>query len=120
MKPSRELQIEQLGEVTLVRFKLPSLIETEQTEEVGRQLSELLGLGRRKLVIDFRDVDRVSSGLVAKIIGVHRRLEALGGRLALCHLAPDIHEVFTMLRLPQFLNIHERDVDAVRSFETTK
>jgi anti-anti-sigma factor len=115
-KNARSLQIDQLGEVTLVRFNNALLMETEETEDIGKQLNELLQEGKRKFVMDFRNVERVSSGLVAKLISLHKRVETQGGRVVLCHIVPQIQDVFTMLRLPQFLNIYERDVDALQSF----
>lgn len=113
---SPELETDQLGDVTVVRFVPPHLMDPDQTEDVGRQLVEIVQQGKRRLVLDFRNVERVSSGLVAKVIGLHKRVQAEGGRLAVCNLSPPIQDVFVMLRLPQFLHLYDRDTDALQSF----
>ena len=113
---TRDLEIDQLGNVTRVLFTSTQIMESELTEEIGGQLFDLLKQGKCRILLDFRNLERVSSGLVAKIITLHKRVVAQSGRLAICNVNPAIHDVFEMLRLPKFLNIYGREAEALQSF----
>ena len=47
-------------------------------------------------------MERLDSAVVATFIGLQKRLQSAGGRVALCNLGPALAEVFEALRLGQF------------------
>jgi anti-anti-sigma factor len=62
-------------------------------------------LGERHLLLDFTNVKAICSLELGTLLTLHKRLKALGGRLTLFNLNPQIFEVFTVTRLQTVLGI---------------
>ncbi len=56
-------------------------------------------VGARHVVVDFQPVTYLSSASFRPLLSLLREVRAHGGRLVLCNLQPDVHEVFTVTRL---------------------
>jgi len=67
------------------------------------------GLGECHLLLDFTNVEYISSVELGTLISLHKRLVALGGRLTLFNLNDQVYEVFTVCRLHTFLTICRED-----------
>jgi anti-anti-sigma factor len=111
------LQIEQAGNVTIVRFP-PCLILTGTTAEAASdQLGRLVaGKGPCRLLLDFGNVQSLTSLILGKLITLRNKVKAGGGRLALCALNPDVQQIFEVTRLTQYLDIYPDEQEALRSF----
>jgi anti-sigma B factor antagonist len=111
------LEVEQVGDVTLVKVTQPRILDEEMTEEIGGQLFSLVkDLGCRKLVLNFDRVERLTSVLLGKLVLLHRKVEDAGGRLILCNIQPRVYEIFELLRLPHVLNIRAGEQQALQAF----
>jgi len=55
--------------------------------------------GTKTIVLDFRNVRSLSSAAFRPLLSLRRNLEALGGRLVLCHLTPVVAEAFQATRV---------------------
>jgi stage II sporulation protein AA (anti-sigma F factor antagonist) len=112
----RGFNVEQAGAVTVVRFTIPRLLKEATVESLGEQLLNLIEQqGRRYLVLDWRQVERVYSGMLAKLINLHNKVNSLGGQLALCQVQPEVFEVFQTLRLNHILRIYGTEAEAVQA-----
>lgn len=114
---SRWLEVEQVGEVALAKLTRRELLEDETIEAVGEQMFLLVdNMGCRKLVLSLAATRRMSSLMLGKIMSVHKKMKAAGGRLALCGIDPDVYRIFETLRLPQLLTIYKDEQEALQSF----
>lgn len=111
------LEAEQVGDVTVVRFTRPVLLTGEQAEDFGKETAVLIHPpGRRWLLLNFANVQSFASMTIAKVLGLQRKVEADGGRLALCALNPDLREVFHVTRVDRLVSIYPTEAEAVQSF----
>ena len=62
-------------------------------------LSQYLGSSAVHAVLDFRAVTYLSSVGFRPLLSLNRHVRQRGGRLVLCHLRPEVEEVFTVTRL---------------------
>src|SRR5947208_1405873 len=70
----RLLEVEQVGEVTLVTITPRKILAEETTETIGAQLFSLVKeLGCRKLVLNFGQVERLTSVMLGKVVMLHRK-----------------------------------------------
>jgi anti-anti-sigma factor len=58
-----------------------------------------------RLVIDFSEVQYMSSAILGKLINLKKKLSAARGRLRIEHVHPDLLEIFRITRLDQALGI---------------
>ena len=57
------------------------------------------------LLLDFTNVEFISSVELGTLLLLHKRMQASGGQLTLFNLRPQIYEVFTVTRLHTILGI---------------
>ena len=112
----RWLQIEPVGDVSVVKFTQPDIVDLEIIRVLGEQLLGLVDEGRR-VVLDFSRVKRLSTALVGKVVALHKRLNSVGGRLALCQVAPHLREALELLKLPRLVPIYDEEREALEKME---
>jgi len=55
--------------------------------------------GRQKIVLDFSNVEYLSSAALGKLITMDKKMKTAKGQLRLCAIRPDIYEVFAITKL---------------------
>jgi stage II sporulation protein AA (anti-sigma F factor antagonist) len=109
-------EVERVGRATVVRFTLRAILDVHTIEAIGEHLFRLAEGDAPQLVLNFRQVQCVVSVMLAKIIMLHRKVETAGGQLGVCHINPDLYEVFEVFKLPQFLLIFDDEGEALKAF----
>jgi anti-anti-sigma factor len=115
----RWFEVEQVGQVTVVRFPRPVSLEGEDAEAVADQLAALvLESGCCRLVLDLANVETLSSAMLGKLIWLHKKALPLGGRLAVCRVDPKLVHILQTVKLSVLIGIYADEQEAVRSFAT--
>ena len=104
-------------EITIVHFMEKSLLDMVVAEELKRNLLNLVSEGAEKMIINFSNVDFMSSSFISVLIVVHAQMESAEGQLRLCGLAPSLLKLFEMTNLDRMFKILATEGDAVRSME---
>ena len=78
------------------------------------ELIGYLNAGSQRLLIDFSELDYISSAGLRVILMAAKRLKASGGSLALCALNDTIGEVFEVSGFDRILDIHP-DAESARA-----
>jgi anti-sigma B factor antagonist len=111
------MDIEHVGSVTIVRFVDRLILTGTTAEAVSEELCRLTEReGRCRLILNFGNVRSLTSLMLGKLITLHKNVQAVGGRLAVCTLSPDLHEIFEVTRLTQYLDIYADEHEALLSF----
>src|SRR4051794_10889654 len=95
------LRVEAVGETAIIRFPGEKVTLNEEALSVfGPQLTGLIdGAGRREWVLDFENVDYLTSTTLGALLRLNCKAKEAGGRLRLENLAPHLREVFAVTRL---------------------
>src|SRR6202045_5301545 len=102
----RRLEVEDIGDVTVVNFTDRKILDEQNIQIIGEQLFSLVDeSGRRKLLLNFANVEYLSSAALAKLITLNKKLQQLGGRLILCNISDQIYEVFEITNSNKLFNI---------------
>ena len=72
--------------------------------------------GRKKVVLDFANVEYLSSAALGKLITMDKKTKGAKGKLRLCNIRPDIYEVFTITRLDKEFDIKADEAEALAAF----
>jgi anti-sigma B factor antagonist len=76
------------------------------SEAVAEKLFEVARrLAGRTLLLSLAEVPVLRSGLLGKLVALHRRLRAAGGRLALCDLSPQARDLLARTRLDKLFDV---------------
>jgi anti-sigma B factor antagonist len=111
------LDVAEVGDVTVVRFRDQRIIEDLQIQEIRQ---ELLGLADEgsvfKILLDFSCVTFGSAAFLGILITLDKKLKAKGGVLKLCSVRPEVYEVFATTRMDRLLDIRRDESDGLDSF----
>jgi len=94
------------GQVAVVAFH-SSILDVHNFDDVKQELFDLIEERPAKLLLNFRKVQYVSSGVLGVLITLHRKMEAHGGRLVLCFVDPAICELFQATKLDRYFRIED-------------
>ena len=86
-------------------------------DEVLVPLAEKLGDGT--LVLDFARVAYFGSDSFGRLVELGKTVKGGGGALVICHLSPDIREVFRVTRLDTWFDIATDVAAAIGSYRPT-
>ena len=114
----RWLQVEPVGDVSVVTFTQADIVDLETIRIMGEQLLGMADEGRR-ILLNMSRVQRLSTALVGKVVALQNRLTALGGQLAICQVAPHLREALELFKLPRLVPIYTEEQEALEHMERT-
>jgi anti-sigma B factor antagonist len=113
----KRLEVEEIGDVTVINFVDKKILDEQNIQIIGEQLFSLVDQeGRRKLLLNFGNVEYLSSAALGKLITLNKKLQQSGGTLILCNIDPQIYEVFEITKLDKFFNIQKEEQAALQAF----
>ncbi len=113
----RRLEVEDIGDVAVVNFIDKKILDEQNIQMIGDDLFRLVDeLGRKKVVLNFGNVEFLSSAALGKIITLHRKLQAVKGKLIFCNLLPDIQDCFKITKLDKLFSMAGTEEDAIGQF----
>lgn len=113
----RRLDIEEIGDVTVAKFVDKKILDETNIQIIGNQLFGLTDEdGRKKIILDFTNVEYLSSAALGKLITMEKKVKAAKGQLRLCCIRPEIYEVFEITKLNRIFQIFDTQEQALESF----
>ncbi len=117
MSVHRRIQLSEADGVTVVNFLDHKILDAGNIQELGEELFGLVEEdGVKSLLLDFGNVEFLSSAALNKLIMLDKKVKQHGGQLKLCNLKPEIQEVFVITRLNQLFEIRDSVDVALKAF----
>jgi len=113
----KRIDVSKVGDVTVVRFVDKKILDEAGIQELG---GELFGLvehdNRRSILLNFENVDFLSSAALGKLITLDRKVKSAKGRLKMSNIRPEILEVFQITKLHKVFDIRDEEAEAISAF----
>jgi anti-sigma B factor antagonist len=94
------------GDATVVSFHNSRILDALAIETIGQELYALVDeRGCRKIVLDFSNVDFLSSQMLGVLMALQKKATAIRGRVLLCAVHNDLKKVFQIVKLERVLPI---------------
>ncbi len=117
MAANRRLEVSEVGDVTVVRFADRKILDEASIQELGAELFRLVEEDhRKKILLNFTNVDFLSSAALGKLITLDKKVKANSGKLKLSNIRPEIYDVFAITRLNRLLDIKDDEAAALAAF----
>lgn len=117
MADHQHLDVSDVDGVTVIRFVDSRILDATSIEELGDELFDLVEQqNRKKMLINFTDVEFLSSAALNKLIILDKKVKSNDGKLVLSDLRPEIDEVFAITRLDQLFTIAAAEQEALAAF----
>jgi anti-sigma B factor antagonist len=111
----RRLDEELVGDVTVVTFIDKKILDEQNIQIIGEQLFDLVdNQNRKKILLNFANVEFLSSAALGKLITMNKKAQAANGKLAMCKIAREIIEVFEITRLDRLFKIFKDEQAALQ------
>jgi len=111
------LRIQKDGDVAHIGFVDRNILDEGNIQQIGDEILALIEQETNpKILIDFENVDHLSSAALGTLITINTKIRAKDGQLRLANIAPQIHEVFVITKLNKLFQIHDSAEQARASF----
>jgi anti-sigma B factor antagonist len=113
----RRLDLEEVGDVTVVSFVDKKILDEQNIQIIGEQLFDLVdNQGKKKILLNFGNVEFLSSAALGKLITLNKKAQTSGGKLVMCNIVKEIYEVFAITKLDKLFKIYKDEQAALQAF----
>jgi len=106
------------GDVQLVEFTQSKVLDEANIAEIGSRVNALIDAsGKPRLLLDFANVEHLSSAALGMLINANNRIREKNGQLRLCNIRKQIMEVFSITKLDTLFKIYGDREAARASFD---
>ena len=113
MATQRRIKVNEQNKVTIVTFNDSKIIDEAEIQEFGQELYDLVEREGKKIILNFGNVEFLSSAALGKLIGFDKRVKQHGAELILSNIRPEIYEVFAITKLTKLFIIKDDEADAL-------
>lgn len=109
-----EFQVSEIEHVKLIVVN--GRIDSMNAGELGDVLSDEIGRGSRRIVLDLSNLSYMSSAGLRELVSAFRKLQEVSGDLRLAQPSSRVQDVLEMSGLDTIFQIFPTQVDAVGSY----
>jgi anti-anti-sigma factor len=91
-------------------------LDTSSSPDAENTINGLIDDGGKKLLIDFENLDYISSAGLRILLATSKRLGREGGTLRICGLNATVREVFDISGFATILNVFSNQAEALQDF----
>jgi anti-sigma B factor antagonist len=103
--------------IRVVEFTSSKILDEQNIKEIGDTLGSLINENENpRLLLDFGNVDHLSSAALGMLINVNSRVKQRNGQLRLANIKPQIYEVFVITKLNKVFKILPTRTEALANF----
>ena len=96
----------------VITFTDEKILEENEIQSLQESIMGVIEeSGKVNLVLDFQNVQFLSSAVLGLLIRISKKVYEYDGQLRLCNISRKIHEIFKITRLTKIFEIYE-DVDS--------
>ena len=111
------LMVRKQESVNVIEFADRKILEELSIREIEEELFSLVSKSPAiKLLLDFSNVEHLSSAALGMLINLQKEVGKQNGALKLSNINPQIYEVFKITRLSKLFDIHDRADQAIAKF----
>lgn len=97
-------------------FKLNGRLDSNTSQGFEKKLFQAISDGSKTMVVDFKELDYISSAGLRVILKATKAIKREDGRIMLCSMQDYVKEVFEIAGFDSFLPIVANMDDALKSF----
>jgi anti-sigma B factor antagonist len=113
----KSLVVRSIGNVVVAYFVDSKILEEMQIKWLGNDLYDLVDKQHKeRIIINFQNVQRFSTALLGKLIGLKKKTAEVNGTVKLCCIPPNIMEIFRVTGLDAAFEIFDDETAAIKSF----
>ncbi|HVT87236.1 MAG TPA: STAS domain-containing protein [Tepidisphaeraceae bacterium] len=114
---SPPVSVVQNKDIRVVEFTSAKILDEANIAEIGSTLNALIDESEKpKMLLDFSNVDHLSSAALGMLINANNRIRQRNGQLRLTNIKAPIYEVFVITKLNKLFRILPDRAEGMKSF----
>lgn len=109
-----EISISESGDVRILSFQ--GNLDTGTSPEAESQINDLIEAGAQKLLVNFEQLEYISSAGLRVLLATAKKLKPGGGNLKICCLNQTVQEVFDISGFATILSVTASEEEALSAF----
>ncbi len=109
-----DFSVDEIGDVRAVR--IAGNLDTQTSPVAQKQLTQLIDNGATKILIDFEELNYISSSGLRMLLVAVKRLEDASGQLRICSPNKMVQEVFDTSGFSDIFSVYESQAEALDGF----
>ncbi len=109
-----EFTVDEFGDVRAVR--ITGNLDTQTSTVAQEQLTQLIDNGATKILVDFEDLNYISSTGLGMLLVAVKRLEGTNGQLRICNPNKMVREVFDTSGFSEIFPVYRSQAEALDGF----
>ncbi len=109
-----EIKKEKKQDVLIVSFT--GRFDAITSDDIERELLNCIDRGEKKLLLDFSNVNYISSAGMRVLLAVAKKLRSVSGKLVLCSINSRVQDVLKMSGFEQVMDLEINENDALNKF----
>lgn len=104
------------GDQTIQKVRVEGYLDSSTFPRLQEHLNGLIGEGQYHYLLDFSELDYISSAGLGVLIGMLREVREKGGDLKIMHMSEKIQRIFNLLGFSKLLKVYPDEETALASF----
>ena len=109
-----EISVTESGDVRILSFQ--GNLDTNTSPQAESEINSLIDAGAQKLLVNFENLDYISSAGLRILLATAKKLKASQGDLKICGLNETVQEVFDISGFATILSVTKTEEEALGAF----
>jgi anti-sigma B factor antagonist len=109
-----QISIKEKDEIKIV--KIEGKLDTNTAPDAEKQVKKLLEEGNNKIIINFENLDYISSAGLRLLLATAKQLKSDNGDMRVCNLNDVVEEIFDISGFVSILNVFNSEAEALDNF----
>ncbi len=109
-----DFTVDEFGDVRVVR--IAGNLDSQTAPVAQEQLMQLIDEGATKILVDFEDLNYISSSGLRMLLVARKRLEVTSGQLRICNLNTMVRDVFDTSGFSDIFSVYGSQAEALDGF----
>lgn len=106
-----DVSLEERGEIVIVRVK--GRLDAASSPQLQAAIDSVIEGGHFKLLLNFSDVDYLSSAGMRLMLAVSKKLGSLEGKVVACSLNDEVMDVIKMAGFNQVIEFYPNEAESI-------
>ncbi len=109
-----DIKVVEVGDVSVVR--IAGNLDTQTSPVTQEQLIQLIQDGATKILLDFKELNYISSSGLRLLLVANKRLEGNNGQVRICNPNTMVREVFKTSGFSEIFSVYGSQAEALDGF----
>lgn len=111
-----DVDIKEFSKGDVLVLQISGRLDAISSPNAEKKIFDLITTGKNKVLMNFSNVDYLSSAGMRLLLRTTKKLKSLSGKLVICDVSPNVMDVLKMSGFDHFIVLSKNQDDALKQF----